>query len=81
MVNHDSTRHKSGRVQKIQSSDLRTIVKGKQRRASKYIPKAKIATKIPHVHGLNINVLSQATTKEVKIYKIHVTSTHRGEQD
>ena len=59
-------RQKSRRVWKIRSSDLRTVVKGKQRRASKYIPKAKIATKIPHVHGLNINVLSQATAKEVK---------------
>ena len=59
-------RQKSGRVWKIQASDLRIIVKGKQRRASKYIPKARIVTKIPHVHGLNINVLSQATTKEVK---------------
>ena len=37
-----------------ETSDLRTIVEGKQRRASMCIQKAKIATKIPYVLGLYI---------------------------
>ena len=81
MVNHDSTRQKIGRVWKTWSSDLRTIVEGKQRRASKYIPKAKRATKFPHVHGLNRKYAFTSNHKEVKIHKVHVKSVHRGEQD
>ena len=80
MVNCDSTRQKSGRVQKIWSNDLRKIVEGKQRKASKYIPKAKRATKILHVHGLNIKYLFISNGKEVKIHKIHVKSVCRVEQ-